>query len=36
MEFKEKIIEYFLDKKEVIAVYLYGSIVTGREVWLLP
>ncbi len=29
---KEKIIEYFLGKKEVIAVYLYGSIVTGKAV----
>jgi predicted nucleotidyltransferase len=29
-ELKEKIIEYFQDKKGVIAVYLYGSIVTGK------
>jgi uncharacterized protein len=29
-ELKEKIIEYFRDKKGVIAVYLYGSIVTGK------
>ena len=29
---KEKIIEYFQDKKGVIAVYLYGSIVTGMFV----
>lgn len=29
---KEKIIEYFRDKKGVIAVYLYGSIVTGMFV----
>jgi predicted nucleotidyltransferase len=27
---KEEIIEYLQDKKEVIAVYLYGSIVTGK------
>jgi predicted nucleotidyltransferase len=27
---KEEIIEYFQDKKEVIAVYLYGSTVTGK------
>ncbi|MBO1224032.1 MAG: nucleotidyltransferase domain-containing protein [Candidatus Scalindua sediminis] len=31
-ELKEKIIEYFQDKKGVIAVYLYGSIVTGKNV----
>ena len=31
-ELKEKIIEYFRDKKGVIAVYLYGSIVTGKNV----
>jgi uncharacterized protein len=29
-ELKEKIIEYFRDEKGVIAVYLYGSIVTGK------
>jgi uncharacterized protein len=29
---KEKLIEYFQNKKEVIAVYLYGSIVTGKAV----
>jgi uncharacterized protein len=29
-ELKEKIIEYFRDKKGVIAVYLYGSIVSGK------
>ncbi len=29
---KEKIIEYFQNKKEVIAVYLYGSVVTGKAV----
>ncbi len=28
---KDRIIEYFQDKKEVIAVYLYGSIVTGND-----
>ncbi len=28
---KDKIIEYFQDKKEVITVYLYGSIVTGKD-----
>ena len=28
---KDKIIEYFQNKKEVIAVYLYGSIVTGKD-----
>ncbi len=31
-ELKEKIIEYFRGKKGVIAVYLYGSIVTGKNV----
>jgi predicted nucleotidyltransferase len=29
---KEKIIEYFQDKKGVIAVYLYGSIATEKAV----
>ena len=29
---KEKIVEYFKDKKGVIAVYLYGSIATGKAV----
>ncbi len=29
---KDKIVEYFHDKKGVIAVYLYGSIVTGKDV----
>lgn len=29
---KEKIIEYFQDKKGVVAVYLYGSVVTGKFV----
>jgi predicted nucleotidyltransferase len=28
---KGKIIEYFQNKKKVIAVYLYGSIVTGND-----
>ena len=28
---KDKIIEYFQDKKEVITVYLYGSVVTGKD-----
>ncbi|MFV1975694.1 MAG: nucleotidyltransferase domain-containing protein [Candidatus Scalindua sp.] len=28
---KEKIIEYFQDKKEVMAAYVYGSVVTGRD-----
>ncbi len=27
---KEKLIEYFQNKNEVIAAYLYGSIVTGK------
>lgn len=30
-ELKDKIIEYFQDKKAIIAVYLYGSIVTGKD-----
>ena len=33
-ELKEKIIEYFQDKTGVMAVYLYGSIVTGKAVMI--